>query len=345
MFEACLAWAVLPTLGWRWLLALSAAPLLLLLAAYPWLPESPHWLLVQGRHREAEAAVLRVAVVNRYGRQVGQSGVCKGAVGGWGVVCVVGLGGGGGDDLNGGLSCVAASVLRLLGHPREQCLVCELLHQASVILTPLLVSKRDMSMARALHAAQMHLNFGGRAVDNPPGKLLPAEHQQPQQRHPEDGDPSQLAGGDEGANPPWMELPEEAGWDRGAAGSSSREQAAGGGSDMLPGGASARSGSRPAAEWLPGRPPGGGGLLQPFARKSRRRAPGGDEAGGSSSEVVQLEPQDSVRLPLDWRGGGAALLQQLGVRLRQLAATMRAAFSQLFGPRLLRTTLLLYAIW
>lgn len=258
---------------------------------------------------------------------------------------VCGLGGGGGrDDLHGGLSCVAASVLRLLGHPREQCLVCELLHQASVILTPLLVSKRDMSMARALHAAQMHLNFGGRAVDNPPGKLLPAEHQQPQQRS-EDVEPSQLAGGDEGAHLPWVQLPEEAGWDRGAAGSGSREQAAGGGSDMLPGGASARSGSRPAAEWLPGRPPGGGGLLQPFARKSRRRAPGGDEAGGSSSEVVQLEPQDSVRLPLDWRGGGAALMQQLGARLRQLAATMRAAFSQLFGPRLLRTTLLLYAIW
>ncbi len=70
MFEAGLAWAVLPRLGWRWLLALSAAPLLLLLLLYPWLPESPHWLMVRGRHQEAEAVVLRVATVNRYGRQM-----------------------------------------------------------------------------------------------------------------------------------------------------------------------------------------------------------------------------------------------------------------------------------
>ncbi|GAB4823994.1 hypothetical protein N2152v2_011040 [Parachlorella kessleri] len=70
MFEAVLAWAVLPPLGWRWLLALSASPLLLLLLLYPLLPESPHWLVVQGRYAEAEAVVLRVARVNLHSRQM-----------------------------------------------------------------------------------------------------------------------------------------------------------------------------------------------------------------------------------------------------------------------------------
>ena len=64
VFEALLAWAVMPTLGWRWLLALSALPLLLLLALYPLLPESPHWLVAQGRYAEAEALLLRVAKIN-----------------------------------------------------------------------------------------------------------------------------------------------------------------------------------------------------------------------------------------------------------------------------------------
>ena len=66
MLEAGLAWAVLPTLGWRWLLALSALPLLLLLALYPLLPESPVWLVAKGRFAEAEAVLQRVAAVNRY---------------------------------------------------------------------------------------------------------------------------------------------------------------------------------------------------------------------------------------------------------------------------------------
>lgn len=61
---------VLGTLGWRWLLALSAAPLLLLLLAYPLLPESPQWLVAR-RHYEAAEAVLRsVAQVNSYPGQL-----------------------------------------------------------------------------------------------------------------------------------------------------------------------------------------------------------------------------------------------------------------------------------
>lgn len=68
VMEALLAWAVLPHLGWRWLLALSALPLLLLLAVYPWLPESPHWLVAKGRYADAEAVLQRVAAANGHGR-------------------------------------------------------------------------------------------------------------------------------------------------------------------------------------------------------------------------------------------------------------------------------------
>lgn len=61
MAEAGLAWAVLVPLGWRVLLALSALPFVLLLALYPLLPESPHFLAVQGRMTEAAAVLDRIA--------------------------------------------------------------------------------------------------------------------------------------------------------------------------------------------------------------------------------------------------------------------------------------------
>ena len=38
MGEAALAWLVLPTLGWRWLLAISSIPMLMVLAFWPTLP-------------------------------------------------------------------------------------------------------------------------------------------------------------------------------------------------------------------------------------------------------------------------------------------------------------------
>lgn len=68
LLEAALAWAVLPTLGWRWLLAFSALPLFLLLALYPLLPESAHWLVAKGRYADAEAVLQRVAAANGYPR-------------------------------------------------------------------------------------------------------------------------------------------------------------------------------------------------------------------------------------------------------------------------------------
>eukprot|EP00873_Tetraselmis_striata_P016735 jgi/Tetstr1/436999/TSEL_002738.t1 len=63
-FEAGIAWLVLPTLGWRWLLGISAIPQVLLVLLYPLLPESPYWLASKGRGGDATKVLARVARVN-----------------------------------------------------------------------------------------------------------------------------------------------------------------------------------------------------------------------------------------------------------------------------------------
>lgn len=55
---AGMAWAILPVLGWRALVLVAAAPLLALIAVYPLLKESPHWLLVNDRPEEALVSAL-----------------------------------------------------------------------------------------------------------------------------------------------------------------------------------------------------------------------------------------------------------------------------------------------
>ncbi|GMH42232.1 hypothetical protein BSKO_10151 [Bryopsis sp. KO-2023] len=65
MTEAALAWAILPTLGWRALLMFSTAPLVLLLVLFPFLPESPRFLVNKGRIEEAEVILARIARINR----------------------------------------------------------------------------------------------------------------------------------------------------------------------------------------------------------------------------------------------------------------------------------------
>jgi len=63
--QAGLAWAILSDWGWRWLVAISSVPLLLLMLLYPLLPESPYWLLATGRTQEAQALLQRIAHMNR----------------------------------------------------------------------------------------------------------------------------------------------------------------------------------------------------------------------------------------------------------------------------------------
>ncbi|XP_059641971.1 organic cation/carnitine transporter 7 [Cornus florida] len=65
ILEASLAWFVMPTLGWRWLLALSAFPSSLLLLFYGLTPESPRYLCMKGRTDDALNVLEKVARMNR----------------------------------------------------------------------------------------------------------------------------------------------------------------------------------------------------------------------------------------------------------------------------------------
>ncbi|KAI3743001.1 hypothetical protein L1987_60702 [Smallanthus sonchifolius] len=64
IFEASIAWFVMPTLGWRWLLAFSSLPSSLLLIFYRVVPESPRYLCLKGRTTEALRILEKVAKIN-----------------------------------------------------------------------------------------------------------------------------------------------------------------------------------------------------------------------------------------------------------------------------------------
>uniref|UniRef100_A0A2P2QLF7 Uncharacterized protein MANES_14G000300 n=1 Tax=Rhizophora mucronata TaxID=61149 RepID=A0A2P2QLF7_RHIMU len=64
IFEAALAWIVMPRLGWRWLLGLSALPSFLLLMFYSITPESPRYLCLKGRKNDAHRILEKVAELN-----------------------------------------------------------------------------------------------------------------------------------------------------------------------------------------------------------------------------------------------------------------------------------------
>jgi len=64
IFEASLAWMVMPKFGWRWLLALSSVPSFLLLLFYAITPESPRFLCMKGRTTEAVEVLEKMARLN-----------------------------------------------------------------------------------------------------------------------------------------------------------------------------------------------------------------------------------------------------------------------------------------
>ncbi|KAL0676113.1 hypothetical protein Bca4012_004094 [Brassica carinata] len=64
ILEASLAWLIMPSLGWRWLLALSSIPSSLLLMFYKWTPESPRYLILQGKKAEALSILEKIARTN-----------------------------------------------------------------------------------------------------------------------------------------------------------------------------------------------------------------------------------------------------------------------------------------
>lgn len=65
ILEALLAWAIMPVLGWRWLLALSSAPCFVLLIFFPLTPESPRYLCSRGRTMDATVILERIARMNK----------------------------------------------------------------------------------------------------------------------------------------------------------------------------------------------------------------------------------------------------------------------------------------
>ncbi|XP_016562339.2 organic cation/carnitine transporter 7 isoform X4 [Capsicum annuum] len=64
ILEASLAWAVMPRLGWRWLLGFSALPSSLLLLFYGATLESPRYLCMKGRKTEALVVLEKIARMN-----------------------------------------------------------------------------------------------------------------------------------------------------------------------------------------------------------------------------------------------------------------------------------------
>ena len=64
MFTAGAAWLLLGAYGWRWLGAVCASPILFSLVGAYLAPESPRWLMVQGRTAEARVVLEAVARTN-----------------------------------------------------------------------------------------------------------------------------------------------------------------------------------------------------------------------------------------------------------------------------------------
>ncbi|XP_076898308.1 organic cation/carnitine transporter 7-like [Bidens hawaiensis] len=72
VMEASLAWGIMPTYGWRLLLGLSAVPSIVSLLFYRLVPESPRYLLTQGRLAEAQQILVNGAALNQKELPVGR---------------------------------------------------------------------------------------------------------------------------------------------------------------------------------------------------------------------------------------------------------------------------------
>ncbi|KAM7480722.1 hypothetical protein LguiB_005305 [Lonicera macranthoides] len=64
IFEASLAWIIIPRLGWRWLLAVSSIPSFCIVIFYGLTPESPRFLCMKGRTTEAHDILENGALLN-----------------------------------------------------------------------------------------------------------------------------------------------------------------------------------------------------------------------------------------------------------------------------------------
>ncbi|KAG9131016.1 hypothetical protein Leryth_006721 [Lithospermum erythrorhizon] len=65
IFEAALAWIVMPSLGWRWLIGLSSLPSFLVILSTGFAPESLRYLCSKGRKIEAQHILEKIAQLNQ----------------------------------------------------------------------------------------------------------------------------------------------------------------------------------------------------------------------------------------------------------------------------------------
>ncbi|KAF3436694.1 hypothetical protein FNV43_RR19441 [Rhamnella rubrinervis] len=65
IFEASLAWIVMPRLNWRWLLGLSSIPSFALVLFYGLVPESPRYLCAKDRVTDAQLILEKIALLNQ----------------------------------------------------------------------------------------------------------------------------------------------------------------------------------------------------------------------------------------------------------------------------------------
>ena len=70
LLAAGLAWLIVPRLGWRWLLAVSAIPGIIIFFIRRHVPESPRYLMVKGRENEALDVVRQIAKENKVEIQI-----------------------------------------------------------------------------------------------------------------------------------------------------------------------------------------------------------------------------------------------------------------------------------
>jgi len=76
IFASLLAWAVIPSYGWQVFVAACTIPTMITACARPFIPESPRWLLVQGRHEEATQVCREIAECN--GKSFAEVGLDEG---------------------------------------------------------------------------------------------------------------------------------------------------------------------------------------------------------------------------------------------------------------------------
>src|SRR5271165_3238561 len=64
MLAGIVAWQLLPIVGWRGLFLVGLAPLVLVFMIRYWVPESPRWLMLMGRHEEARRSLAWALMID-----------------------------------------------------------------------------------------------------------------------------------------------------------------------------------------------------------------------------------------------------------------------------------------